>query len=1081
MNNLLFKIYIKQFFFIALIAFLFSNHVFAKNDIIPDIKSDNSYFIENKGQWDNSILFVNKSPGLNIIVKNNAVVYDYFSDEKTDASSILRKGHSVSLSFVNPQSNSIISGYEEQTPYYNYIRGAENSQQFMNCKTYKSIKFKNIYNGIDFVLYFDNFKPRYDFIVSPDADPSIIQYKLEGSEYVSLVNSNLITYNTRFGKISHSELFAFQNNKKQVKCSFKIDDEIISFKLGKYNKKEALTIDPLVFSTYWGASQQDSISGLAMRQYGEFVVCGWTLSDNFHTTPGAYDETYESDKDVFVSKFKVYESNNSLLFSTIIGTSGDEIATAAGVDVDKDIYVCGYTNSRLFPFLNGTGTGYVLENDLFLCKISSTGNTLIYSSILGGKKDDIPTDMKIPTDKSVYLCGYTGSDNFPLISGAYQNKIGGLQDIFVTKISSSGKTIDFSTFIGGTGDDRAYAIDLDESNNVYLTGCTKSGDFPMAPYAVWGTWVTDHPYDYSYNGNWDVVAIKLISEGSKLEISTYLGGTQDDIGLAVVAESDGTMYIAGETVKEGTKTFPSSDNAFSKTHNGGTDIFFAKMDKIKTSGSPPWTTKIQDLVFSTFLGGNGNENLGGMVRDNSTHSFYLTGRTTSSSFPIVNSQGAKYAGSGDVFITKFLSQGDNVSLSTLYGGKGDDNPSGIIIDSRYDFYIAGTTSSVDLPLYNCQIQNTYAGSGDGFIFKNATGNLKILVPGGKEELCPGSKIDLKWQGEDFQTSDSVKIEIKRVADTVWTILAPKVPGSAYTWNIPAGFPPANDYLIKVSNKSGIFTVLGIPFSILKTPEYIGISSEPENTNVCEGTDIKIHAKAIGSNIKYKWYKNDVLIENASDSVLNIPAITQSAAYKFVAIGTCNPQITSDLISFTVKAKTKILAQPKDTTIKKGLNIEFKVNAAGSSLQYEWYKDGSKIIFQEEPSLKFTNVNISQQGVYKCIITGDCGIDSTAAFKLTVDTTTQISVEDYFSLNENPYVSIVSHSSSSVSLMIKNSAGKSLNICLFDNLGRKINTLYNGMLSADKQNLELPIPSLSPGLYWITVNLGKEKFTLKFIY
>ncbi len=291
MNSCFTKSHFAELIFLVFLAIFFSNPLYSKNDITPDLKSENSYFIENKGQWDNSILFVSKSPGLSIIVKNDAVVYDYYLDEKADGSSILRKGHSVSLSFVDRLSNVAIIGNEEDSPYFNYIRGADNSQQFMNCKTYKSIKFKNIYNGIDFILYFDNQKPRYDFLVSPDADPSLIKYKLQGSEYVSLPNSSTLTYNTRFGRITHGDLLAFQDTKKQVKCSFKIDDGIISFKLGKYNKKEALTIDPIVFSTYWGASQQDSISGIAMRQYGEFVVCGWTLSDNFHTTLGAYDET----------------------------------------------------------------------------------------------------------------------------------------------------------------------------------------------------------------------------------------------------------------------------------------------------------------------------------------------------------------------------------------------------------------------------------------------------------------------------------------------------------------------------------------------------------------------------------------------------------------------------------------------------------------------------------------------------------------------------------------------------------------------------------------------------------------------
>jgi hypothetical protein len=301
------------------------------------------------------------------------------------------------------------------------------------------------------------------------------------------------------------------------------------FALGDYDKNNALVIDPLVFSSYFGGDGADEITGLQYFQNGEFVVSGWTNSTNFQTTPGVYDETFNNETDSFIAKYYIRGTSSGLIFSSIIGGSGSDVSVGLGLDPNGNIYLAGSTDSKDFPLVSPISPDYVGKLEVFISKFSPDGTQLIYSSFFGGKNDDKPHAIKVDRNGSAYISGETESRDFP-VKTQYKIDRPGLSDIFVAKISQSGAAFDFSTLIGGSSYDRAFAFDIDNEGSVYLTGETSSGDFPIVPYKTgWGGNVTDFPYDYTYNGGTDCFLVKLTGSGSKLEYSGFFGGTSDDV------------------------------------------------------------------------------------------------------------------------------------------------------------------------------------------------------------------------------------------------------------------------------------------------------------------------------------------------------------------------------------------------------------------------------------------------------------------------------------------------------------------------------------------------------------------------
>jgi hypothetical protein len=343
----------------------------------------------------------------------------------------------------------------------------------------------------------------------------------------------------------------------------------------------------LIYSTYLGGSSSDGGSGIAVDASGNVYVSGGTSSSDFPTTPGAFQTTYAGgSNDGFVSKLNA--AGSALIYSTYLGGTGADSASAIALDAAGNAYVIGSTLSSNFPTTPGAfQTTYPGGEDSFVSKLNANGSALLYSTYLG---EGDGFGITIDAAGNAYATGNAGL-GFPTTPGAFQTTC---CSAFITKLNAGGSALLYSTYLGGSNFDQGYGIAVDASGNAYVTGTTTSSDFPTTPDAF-----------QTAGGKGDVFVSKLNANGSALLYSTYLGGTSADFANAIAADAARNAYVTGETVSS---DFPTTPGAFQTTGGGYcfgspcSDAFIVKFSFPTGPGlalSPPSLTFAPQAVGST--------------------------------------------------------------------------------------------------------------------------------------------------------------------------------------------------------------------------------------------------------------------------------------------------------------------------------------------------------------------------------------------------------------------------------------------------------------------------------------------------
>ncbi|MDI6783216.1 MAG: SBBP repeat-containing protein [bacterium] len=450
----------------------------------------------------------------------------------------------------------------------------------------------------------------------------------------------------------------------------------------------------MVYSTYLGGSNDEEGYSIAVDTNGNVYITGYTISSiDFPTTSGAFDTSYNSSKDVFVTKLNA--TGSALIYSTLLGGSGIDWGYGIAVDTAGNAYITGWTLSGDFPITSSAlDTTYNGGYNAFVTKLNASGSALLYSTFLGGSS--MGFGIAIDIAGNAYITGDIGSSDFPITSSAFDTTYNGGYDVFVTKINSSGSGLDYSTFLGGSSNDQTYRnIVVDTTGNAYIAGHTVSADFPTTPGA----------FDTTYNVSDDVFVSKLNSTGTNLIYSTFIGGSGVDFPDGIALDNAGNIYIGGWTRSA---DFPTTPGAFDTTHNGGTDdIFVCKLDP-----------SLSTLIYSTFLGGSAPDDLHGISVDSIGNAF-VTGNTSSSDYPITTNalNTTLIGGACDVFLTKLNASGAAIIYSTFFGGSGEDVTLAIDQDSTGSIYITGYTQSTDFLTTGGAFDTTYNGSIDIFVSK----------------------------------------------------------------------------------------------------------------------------------------------------------------------------------------------------------------------------------------------------------------------------------------------------------------------------------------------------------------------------
>jgi uncharacterized repeat protein (TIGR01451 family) len=362
----------------------------------------------------------------------------------------------------------------------------------------------------------------------------------------------------------------------------------------------------LEYSTFLGGSSVDMGRGIAVDEFGNAYVTGQTLSPDFPTTPGAFQNFTGGNQDAFVTKLS--PDGSFLVYSTFLGGDGVDTGYAIAVDGLGSAYVTGGTSSTNFPLINAIQE-FIANEHVFVTKLNPDGSALEYSTLLGGHGLDEAHGITVDSSGNAYVTGFTTSGDFPTTPGAFQISLFGVITAFVSKLDGSGTALLYSTYLGGSGDDEALGIAIDEFGQAYVTGKTTSGDFP----------VTGGSFQPFYGGGAsDAFVTKLSSGGDYLVYSTYLGGSETDAGSGIAVRT-GFAYVTGST---GSFNFPTSPDAFQPFPEGGGDGFISQLNIMGN-----------ELVFSTFIGGSSSDN-GNAIAVDRSGCIFVTGQTFSPNFPV---------------------------------------------------------------------------------------------------------------------------------------------------------------------------------------------------------------------------------------------------------------------------------------------------------------------------------------------------------------------------------------------------------------------------------------------------------------
>jgi hypothetical protein len=395
-----------------------------------------------------------------------------------------------------------------------------------------------------------------------------------------------------------------------------------------------------------------------------------------------------------------------LLYSTYLGGSLGDIGSGINVDLSSNAYITGSTVSLDFPTEHGFQAIAGGGRDVFVARISPLGVDLAYATYLGGSGDDDATGVGVDPFGNAVVVGITSSRNFPTVN-ALQTLPGGETDAFVAMFRPGGATLIYSTYLGGFGEDGATDVIVDSNGAAYVTGATRSVNFPTTVGAVDRTCGTDALCN---GGVFDAFVTKLNSRGSILNYSTFLGGARADVARGITVDGSGNAYVTGIT--ESTD-YPTK-GAVQPVPGGGADAFVTKLGP-----------RAGGLAYSTYLGGGGPDS-GARLAVDSVGNATVIGTTVSTNFPTAAPLQPANAGGEDAFVTKFNASGAVLIYSTYLGGGNDDRGSDVGVDFGGVAHIVGTTRSPNVPTKKA-IQAAYGGGdSDAFVARLAPRGGSIL-------------------------------------------------------------------------------------------------------------------------------------------------------------------------------------------------------------------------------------------------------------------------------------------------------------------------------------------------------------------
>jgi len=618
-------------------------------------------FEPNQGQTDPEVKFLSHGGGYSFFLTGSEAVFVLKKhklkvpaalgqkvDTHEDVPQVLR------FQMVGANPNAVLEGQAPLPGVSHYFITNDRSKWRSNVGHYARVAVHDIYQGIDVVYYGNQQKMEYDFQVRPGADPGQIHLHVAGADDVRTDgNGDLrVTVQDRGLTLKAPKIYQeATGGQTLIEGRFVVvgKDEVV-FEVEDYDKSKKLVIDPVIdYGTYVGGSGGDVANGVAVDSAGNVYVTGFTTG-NYPTTSGAYQTT---------------------------------------------VPIKAYTN---------------LDN-VFVSKLDPTGSTLLFSTYLCGTQQDIGWGIAVDSSDNVYVTGQAGS-GFPTTAGAYQTTFSGnvvfgssdyyFGDAFLSKLTSDGTTLLYSTYLGGTGADGGTGVFVDAAKNVYLSGWTTSTNFPTSAGAFKTTYGAGDKEDMfaaklnpAGNGSADLIYSTLLGE-CLTNVFPHGSYVQDNLTV----DSAGNAYVVGATTGN---NFSTTAGAFQTALSGAGDNFALKLNATGTG-----------LVWSTYVGPSTGYGGYGVVLD-ASNNVYFTGTSGSASYP--TSPGAYVtaytSGLVDGIVAEISSTGSSLLYSTFIGQMNNaaGYPTGIQLDNCGNIYVTGYTSYTGFPITAGAWDSSFSGSG----------------------------------------------------------------------------------------------------------------------------------------------------------------------------------------------------------------------------------------------------------------------------------------------------------------------------------------------------------------------------------
>jgi gliding motility-associated-like protein len=682
-----------------------------------------AFFRENKGQVmdqnfnpRNDVLFYGESGGLNYHFTKKGFSYQLFkiTEKEHSFKHIWEKNlqgfemtiNRIDLNWVNSDPNVEISTTQELSGHDNYYL-ASCPNGALGVKSYGGITYHKIYPGIDMLWHSEKGKLKYDYLVQPAFDHSVIKLEIKGAISISVNAKGRLVIKTTLGDIVEEKPLVIQNG-KILEASWLVNNNIVSFNIKGVDKNFELRIDPMIrlWGTYYGGSGADDISYLHVDDKDNLFLTGGSQSISNIATTGAFQTTFGGSGNYFGDAYLAkFNSSGVRQWSTYYGGSNNEGSGKCVTDALGNIYMTGSTSSTNTGVIatagahqtlsSGGQTGYYL-NDAFLVKFDSLGVRL-WGTYFGGNSYENGSSCDVDEFNNVYMVGFTGSSNNISSSGSHQTNLSGSMDGFIAKFSANGTKM-WSSYYGGSNTDLVNDCKYDKKGNIYFTGDTKSLDAISTPGS----------HQFVYGGGSDCFLTKFDTSGVR-QWGTYYGGANSEDASSVCIDKNGDIYLGGETqANSNAIATPGSHQA---TYGGGTfDMFLVKFN---SGGIRQW---------ATFYGGIG-EDRGSIVSSDGSGNVFIAGFASFAPLGKVSTQCTyqdKCAGSQfDACLTKFNSNGVR-QWGTYYGGAYNEYGWYCHATSSGEIYLSGITfgSSGSIIGGVGSHQSSYGGgSSDGFLVK----------------------------------------------------------------------------------------------------------------------------------------------------------------------------------------------------------------------------------------------------------------------------------------------------------------------------------------------------------------------------